>query len=287
MAYARSCVKTSSPPPPGTRPKPTSGRPSARPSSGRPNANVPSKPPRRLEERLDEALADAEKMARRVERVDETDPFAATLLAAEYLGRVQERDVNPLEQRGQTEAWTSAFVRLRVMADRAARQPDFERKGKLYLAARAEERRLDLLLGPDARTTLSKARDRVRAARKRRVLLRTVSGLALVGAAAFAISIRWDVPRIVAGCSAAASLLAAIGLFFRAVTIGAAIRRELLDVTFIERGMTERASFEVSPIGRGLLRELQEKHPLLVKAGLAAKSSMPPPSERAPHMSPK
>lgn len=258
--------------PASQRPRPASGRPpSGRPPSGRPVS---------AEARLDEALADAEKMARRVEVVAETDVFAAALLAHEFLARLPERDVNPLDQRGRTDAWTSAFVRLRIIADRGAKLDGFTATAKSYVEARAEERRLDSLLGRDAKTTLARAREAQRRGRHKQ-FGRAVGLIAvLVGAALIAVMGAGELfpERWMVTVGAGVLVAIAIGLFAWIAVAQRALSRSAKDIAHIEHGLTERAVFDSSPTGRPFLRDLQDAHPLLVR-GPGARSSIPPPAE--------
>jgi hypothetical protein len=253
------------------------------PRSDRPARRNSSVPPRsRHADRLDDALADAEKMARRVEQIVEADPFAATLLAAEYLSRVEELSVNPLEQHGKTDAWTSAFVRLRLMADKRARMPRTEQEEiRLYLVARAEERRLHGLLGRDTINTLAKARGAVRAARRASFLSWLFAALLFVAAAAAAVSLRLGVDWRITAPAAALLVAGGIALAFRGARSKKKIVQARADVSAKERALTERSAFETNPSGRDLLQKLQDEHPLLVKKGLT-RSSAPPGRDSGP-----
>jgi hypothetical protein len=236
---------------------------------------VSSWPPRGIA-RLNEALADAEKMARRVDRALEEDPFAAALLAREYLSLVPELDVNPLNQRGRTDAWTSAFVRLRVASnqlDRHERRAD----GEAYLAARAEERRLFGLFGstPHSRLTAVRAEARKMGAQKRAFRAAAwFSMIAGIGAAtaAFVLGHVWvAVLASLGGALGAAAGFAAAGFAARAFTT------TTQRAVGLERGISGLAVFQTSDGGRALIQRIQQEHPLLVRTSLAESSSLPPP----------
>ena len=256
-----------------TKPKPSSSDwPEAR--------RGPSSRPRAVAQ-LDEALSDAEKVARQVDRLLDEDPFAAALLAREYLAIVQERDVNPLDQRGSTDAWTSAFVRLRVAAHRLEKD---ERRadGEAYLAARAEERRLFTLYGNAPRLRLTAVRAEGRAHRQRMRALRLVGWLATgAGVAvvplAFVLGLGW-----LALFSAVAGILAAAS-FRGARAALRASRAATEQSTELERGFSGLAAFEASDRGRGVLQRIQGQHPLLLRTSFGVSSAPPPPqSGRVP-----
>lgn len=253
-----------------------SGPASQRPRQG--GGGPASRRPQSLETRLEEALADAEKMARRVELIAETDLFAAGLVAREFMATLPDRDVNPLEQRGRTDAWTSAFVRLRVISERANKLDNFDPTAKAYVTARAEERRLDALLGRDAKTTLAKAREALRRERHKQFGRAAALIGVLTGAAAIAVmgegeifAERWMVTTSVA-------LLVVVGaaIFAWIAMAQRALGRDGAPIAQIEAGLTERAVFDASPTGRTLLRDLQEAHPLLNR-NPGSRSSIPPP----------
>jgi hypothetical protein len=251
-----------------------------KPSSNRPGPQRVSRarsswPPRGIA-RLEEALADAEKMARRVDRALDEDPFAAALLAREYLSLVQELDVNPLNQRGRTDAWTSAFVRLRVASnhlDRDERRAD----GEAYLVARAEERRLFAMFGsaPRARLTAVRAEARRKGAQKR--AFRAAAWLSMTGgliavAVAFALGRVW-----IAAFGGLAGVLATAAGFaaasFAARAFAAATQRALE----LEQSISGLALFQTSDRGRVIIERIQREHPLLVRTSLGEGSSAPPP----------
>lgn len=284
---ARTLVMSFSSPPPSKRPGPPSRAPSGAPSmapgspSKRPAPSLPAapprptsnKPPRSVEARLDDALADAEKMARRVERVAEQDLFAAALLAREYLARTQQADVNPLEQRGRTDAWTSAFVRLRLLSDKAPDLEGFEPDGRLYIAARTEGRRLHALLGPDAMGTLAKARSVARTTRTRVAALLALAAFFALLAAAAAWAVDHAVYTHIAYAVLAVAALAALALLVRAASERVAIAKGDEHIATIERGMRERAAFESSPTGGFVMQKLHAKHPLLLRSNVSAPPS--------------
>jgi hypothetical protein len=251
------------------------------PSSNRPDARRVSRPgssswPPRGISRLEEALADAEKMAKRVDRVLEEDPFAAALLAREYLSQVQELDVNPLNQRGRTDAWTSAFVRLRVASNQLNRD---ERRadGEAYLAARVEERRLLGLFGraPHARLTAVRAEARRKRAQKRG--FRVAAWLSMTGgvvAVAVAVALgRMPLAAFagLAGALGTAAGFAAADHAARAFTTATQRAQEL------ESGIAGLSLFQTSDRGRALIQRIQREHPLLVRTSLGEGSSAPPP----------
>jgi hypothetical protein len=244
---------------------------------------VSSWPPRGIT-RLNEALADAEKMARRVDRALEEDPFAAALLAREYLSLVQELDVNPLNQRGRTDAWTSAFVRLRVASNQLNRH---ERRadGEAYLAARAEERRLFGLFGsaPYSRLTAVRAEARKKGAQKRAfraaAWFATTAGLVAV-TAAFALGHVWLAALAgVGGALGVTAGFAAAGFAARGFTTTTQRAMEL------ERGISGLSLFQTSDRGRAFIQQIQQEHPLLVRTSLAESSSVPPPPTKE-HVAP-
>ncbi len=254
------------------RTKPPSSRPDARRSS-RPGSY--SWPPRGIS-RLDEALADAEKMAKRVDRVLDEDPFAAALLARGYLAWVQELDVNPLNQRGRTDAWTSAFVRLRVasnLLDRHERRAD----GEAYLKARTEERRLNGLFGSSPRARLTAVRAEARGKRAQKRAFRVAAWLSLTGglvaiAVAFALG-RLGIAAIggLAGALGTAAGFVAANYADRAFTAASRRAQEL------ENGIAGLALFHTSDTGRTIIQRIQREHPLLVRTSLGEGSSAPPP----------
>jgi len=250
------------------------------PSSNRPDSRRPSRagtsswPPKGIA-RLDEALADAEKVAKRVDRALEEDPFAAALLAREYLSLVPELDVNPLNQRGRTEAWTSAFVRLRVASnvlDRDARRAD----GEAYLAARAEERRLFGMFGnaPHARLTAVRAEARGKRARQRAFrLVGWLWAMAGVVAAGGALALGRPWTSGIAGLAGAVGLTAwLVAAAMAAHTFKAATRR----AQELEHGISGLAVFQQSDRGRAIIQRIQAEHPLLVRTSFTEGSSLPP-----------
>jgi hypothetical protein len=232
--------------------------------------------PQRGIARLEEALADAEKMAKRVDRVLEEDSFAAAILAREYLSQVQELDVNPLNQRGRTDAWTSAFVRLRVasnMLDRDARRAD----GEAYLAARSEERRLLGLYGASPRARLAAVRAEARRKRAQKRGFRAAAWLSLVGGLV-AIAVAFALGRaLIAALGGLAGALGTAGGFaaadFAARTLTTATQR----AQELEGGISGLAQFHTSDQGRALIQRIQREHPLLVRTSLGEGSSSPPP----------
>jgi hypothetical protein len=256
--------------------------PSQRPDSRAASRKKSSQPPQAVA-RLEEALADAEKVAKRVDRVLDSDPFAASLLAREYLSLIPKLDVNPLNQRGRTDAWTTAFVRLRYAAgllDKHERRVD----GEAYLAARAEERRLFTLFGSSPRPRLMALRGEVRRKRRQKRALEFVAFLSMAGAvaafaAAFALGSAWiAVAGAGAGGVVAAASFAAAGSVARALTTATQRAEEL------ERGISGIAIFEKSDSGRVVLQRMQKEHPLLVHTSLSEGATVPPPpvSERPP-----
>jgi hypothetical protein len=221
-------------------------------------------------------LADAEKMAKRVDRVLEADPFAASLLAREYLSLVPEMDVNPLNQRGRTDAWTSAFVRIRFAAnqlDKDVKRAD----GEAYLLARAEERRLFTLFGSAPRARLVALRGEVRSKRGQQVALRLLAWISIGGAfaafvAAFALeSAGWG------AAGAGVGAIVAAGAFAGARTVARGLTSLTQRAADLERGISGVAAFETSDTGRGILQRMQREHPLLVRTSMAEESSAPPP----------
>lgn len=252
------------------RTKPTSNRP----DPWRMSRTGASRPPRAIT-RLEEALADAERMAKRVDRVLEEDPFAAALLAREYLSLVQELDVNPLNQRGRTDAWTSAFVRLRVasnMLDRHALRAD----GEAYLAARGEERRLLRLFGkaPQARLAVVRAEARRKQAQKRAFRVAAwvsmIVGL-LVVAVALVMGHGW-----IAALAGSTGALGGAGGFAGADLAARASTKATQDAVELESGISGLSVFDASDRGRALIQRIQREHPLLVRTSLGEGSSNPP-----------
>jgi hypothetical protein len=244
---------------------------------------VSSWPPRGIA-RLEEALADAAKMAKRVDRALEEDPFAAALLAREYLSLVPELDVNPLNQQGRTEAWTSTFVRLRVasnMLDRDARRAD----GEAYLMARAEERRLFELYGNAPMARLTAVRAEARHERARRRAFRIVAWLSIaaaVGGAAVAFALGHA--RVAALCGLAGAFAAATGFVAAAYALRAheaATRR----AQQLEQGISGVSVFQTSDQGRALIERIQREHPLLVRTSPTDASVTPPPPGNRPDAS--
>jgi hypothetical protein len=235
--------------------------------------------------RLEEALADAEKVAKRVDRVLDEDPFAAALLAREYLSLVPELDVNPLNQRGRTDAWTSAFVRLRFAAnqlDKDARRAD----GEAYLVARAEERRFFALYGKAPRARLVALRGEVRSKRRQEFALKLVGWLSIVGAlAGFAAAFLFGLMGIGAAGAGVGALVAAI-----AFTVARSVARVLATATQravdLERGISGLALFEASDTGRAILQRIQREHPLLLRTSLGEESAAPPPASESRRRTP-
>lgn len=246
------------------------------PTAAEPSPASRSSRPPRLAARLDEALADAEKMARRVDEVLDDDPFAAAILAREYLSLVTTRDVDPLNQQGSTDAWTSAFVRLRVAGNALAKHPR-RADGEAYLTARAEERRLSALFGTTPRARVTAGRAEVRTKRLQARALRIASAVALafaIGAFGIAFALG-HVHVAIAGATggvlvAAAALVAAS---FAARAHQAAARR----AADLEGEMTALALFDSSEGGRRLLDRIRKEHPLLARTSLGSTSSAPPP----------
>jgi len=251
---------------------PSSNRPGSRPAPG---ARSSSWPPRGIA-RLQDALADAEKMARRVDRVLDDDPFAAALLAREYLSMVQELDVNPLNQQGRTDAWTSAFVQLRVASnalDRHERRAD----GEAYLAARVEERRLFGLYGSAPRERLTAVRGEARSKRAQERAFRTAAWISIAaGLAAIAVAFAFGRPWVASFCG----LGSAIGAAAAFVASGRARRASVAATQRaheLERGISGLATFQTSDRGRAIIQRIQREHPLLVHTSLGGGSSAPPP----------
>jgi hypothetical protein len=226
--------------------------------------------------RLDEALASAEKMAMRVDRVLEEDLFAAAVLAREYLSLVPELDVDPLNQRGRTDAWTTAFVRLRFAGgqlDKHARREE----GMAYLAARAEERRFFTLYGSAPRARLMALRGEVRRKRGQENALRGVAYFSAAGAlAAFAVAFALGSVWIAAAGAVAGALVAGSCLA-AGRSVGRALAPSIQRAEELERGISALAVFEKSEAGRGLLQRIQRQHPLLVRTSLGEGSTVPPP----------
>lgn len=225
---------------------------------------------------------DAERMAKRVDRVLDADPFVAALLAREYLSLVPERDVNPLDQRGRTDAWTSSFVRLRFAAKQLEKH-DQRVDGEAYLAARAEERRLFTLFGSAPRARLITLRSEVRGKRRQANALRIVAWLSVAGAlAAFAVGFAFD--RVwMAAAGAAAGAFVSLAGFAAAGSAARALAAATQRAEELERGISALALFETSDSGRGILQRIQREHPLLVRTSLGEGSSAPPPaSEQRP-----
>jgi hypothetical protein len=252
--------------------KPPSNRPEARRVS-RPGSS--SWPPRGIS-RLEEALADAEKMAKRVDAVLEQDPFAAALLAREYLSQVQELDVNPLNQRGRTDAWTSAFVRLRVASnqlDRHAQRAD----GEAYLAARAEERRLVGLFGKTPHARLTAIRAEARRSRAQKRAFRVAAWLSMAaGFVAVAVAYALGRATIAAFAALAGTLGTALG-FAAADLAGRASTTATQRAQELESGISGLSLFQTGDHGRALIQRIQREHPLLVRTSLGEGSSAPPP----------
>jgi hypothetical protein len=204
-------------------------------------------------------------MAKRVDRALEEDPFAAALLAREYLSLVPELDVNPLNQQGRTDAWTSTFVRLRVASNRLDRH-DKRAEGEAYLAARAEERRLYDLFGnaPHARLTAVRAEARGKRARAR--AFRVAAWLSMCGgllsmAAAFALGRPW-----IAEVGGPVGVLGAAFAFVMARLAGRAATTAAQRAQQLERSISGVALFQTSGGGRSLIERTQREHPLLVRA---------------------
>jgi hypothetical protein len=227
--------------------------------------------------RLNEALADAEKMARRVDRVVEEDPFAAALLAREYLSLVEELDVNPLNQRGRTDAWTSAFVRLRFAA-KLINNHERRADGEAYLVARAEERRLFTMFGKAPRAQLTSVRNEARSKRRQGRALRLGAWLAIAGAVAvLGVAVFFGhVWLAILGAAVGGGL--AMAAFTTADAVGRAFAKLMQRATELERGISGLAAFEKSDEGRGILQKIQREHPLLLRTSLGENSSAPPPA---------
>jgi len=215
-------------------------------------------------------------MAKRVDQVLDGDPFAAALLAREYLSQVPELDVNPLNQRGRTDAWTSAFVRLRVASNQLDRH-ERRAEGEAYLAARAEERRLLGMFGrsPHARLTAVRAEARSKRAQKR--AFRVVAWLSMTAglvAVAVALALGRGLIAVFAGLGGAlgtAAGFAAADFIARALTTATQRAQEL------ESGISGLSLFQTSDTGRALIERIQREHPLLVRTSLGEGSSAPPP----------
>lgn len=251
---------------------------SSRPDPWRPRP-ASSRPPRGIT-RLEEALVDAERMAKRVDRVLDEDPFAAALLAREYLSMVQELDVNPLNQRGRTDAWTSAFVRLRVasnLLDRNERRAE----GEAYLAARAEERRLFGLYGSAPRTRLTAVRAEARRKRAQKHAFRVAAWLSMTGgivviAAGLAMGHGW-----IAAIAGLAGALGTAAGFAAAEYAARALAKATQRAVELERGISGLSLFHSSDNGRAIIERVQREHPLLVRTSLGEGSSAPPPATNA------
>jgi hypothetical protein len=249
--------------------------PSNRPDAWRMPRTGSTRPPRGIT-RLEEALADAERMAKRVDRVLEEDPFAAAILAREYLSLVQELDVNPLNQRGRTDAWTSAFVRLRVasnMLERHAQRAD----GVDYLVARAEERRLLRLFGraaPQARLAAVRAEARAKQSQKR--AFRVAAWLSMIGGlAAVVVACVIDRPFVAIFGALAGALFGATGFGLAGVS-ARAFATATQSALELEHGIAGLATFDASERGPALIQRIQREHPLLVRTSHDATSSSPP-----------
>jgi len=255
------------------RTKPPSNRPDARRASRRPGSS--SWPPRGIS-RLEEALADAEKMAKRVDRVLEEDPFAAALLAREYLSLVQELDVNPLNQRGRTDAWTSAFVRLRVASnqlDRHERRAD----GEAYLKARVEERRLNGLFGSSPRARLTAVRAEARRKRAQKRAFRIAAWVSLTGGV-IAVAVAFVLGRLgIAAIGGSAGVLGTAAGFVAADYAARAFTTASQRAQELENGIAGLSLFHTSENGRAIIERVQREHPLLVRTSLGEGSSAPPP----------
>jgi hypothetical protein len=215
-------------------------------------------------------------MAKRVDRVLEEDPFAAALLAREYLSLVQELDVNPLNQRGRTDAWTSAFVRLRVASNKLDRHA-LRADGEAYLAARAEERRLHGLFGSSPHKRLTAVRAEARRKRAQKDAFRFAAWFSMIGGlvaigAAFAFG-RISIAAFggLIGALGTAAGFAAANYAARAVTTATQRAQEL------ESGIAGLSLFQTSDRGRALVQRIQREHPLLVRTSLGEGSSAPPP----------
>jgi hypothetical protein len=255
--------------------------PSHRPDARGASRRKSSQPPQAVT-RLDEALADAEKMAKRVDRVLDADPLAASLLAREYLSLVPQLEVDPLNQRGRTDAWTTAFVRLRYAAGLLAKH-DRRVDGEAYLAARAEERRLFTLFGSAPRPRLMALRGEVRKTRRKKRALEIVACLGMVSAlAAFAAAFAFSTAWIAVAGAGAGGLVAAAG-FAAAGSVARALATATQRAEELERGISSIAVFEKSDSGRVIIQRMQREHPLLVHTSFAEGSTAPPPvSERKP-----
>jgi hypothetical protein len=257
---------------PDARSKPPN---SNRPQPRRSRTGTSSWPPRGIS-KLEEALADAEKMAKRVDRALDEDPFAAAILAREYLSLVPELDVNPLNQRGRTDAWTSAFVRIRVASkklDRHERRAD----GEAYLAARAEERRLYGLFGSAPRERLTAVRAEARSKRRRRRAFRVAASLSVAAglvavAVAFALGRAW-----IAAAAGAAGAVGAVAGFVAAALAARAYESATRRAVELEQAISGLSLFQKGDRGRAVIERIQKEHPLLVRTSLGDGSSAPPP----------
>jgi len=257
------------------RTKPPSNRPEARRVS-RPGSS--SWPPRGIS-RLEEALADAEKMAKRVDRVLDEDPFAAALLAREYLSLVQELDVNPLNQRGRTDAWTSAFVRLRVASNQLDRH-HWRAEGEAYLAARVEERRLHGLFGSSPHARLTSVRAEARRKRAQRDAFRVAAWLSIIGGLV-AVGVAFALGRMsIAAFGGLAGVLGTSAGFAAADYAARAFRTATQRAQELESGIAGLSLFQTSDRGRAIIQRIQREHPLLVRTSLGEGSSAPPPPTR-------
>jgi hypothetical protein len=253
---------------------------SHRPDSRRVPRRVSSWPPRGIA-RLEEALADAEKVAKRVDRALDEDPFAAAILAREYLSHVPELDVNPLNQRGRTDAWTSAFVRLRVASNMLDRH-ELRAEGEAYLAARVEERRLFGLFGSAPRARLSAVRAEARSKRAQKRDFRVAAVFALgaglaVAAVAFVQGHRW-----LALAGGLGGALLAVGGFVAAAFAARAFKAASACAVELEHSISGLALFQTSDHGRAVIERIQREHPLLVRTSIGEGSSAPPPPISGP-----
>lgn len=251
---------------------------SSRPPQGGARRTPSSRPPRGVTQ-LDEALADAAKMARRVDQILDEDPFAAAVLAREYLSQVQDRSVNPLNQQGSTDAWTSSFVRLRVASNVLEKDPR-RTDGEAYVAARTEERRLLGLYGSSPRARLTAVRGDARTKRRRMRALRlaawlTIGAALIVVVAASVVDLLW-----LTGVASGAGAIVAAACLVAARAAGRAGRVAAERAAELERGFADFAAFETSDRGRALLQRLQSEHPLLVRlpATEGSPSNAPPAS---------
>jgi len=253
---------------------------SNRPDSRRVPRKVSSWPPRGIA-RLEEALADAEKMAKRVDRALDEDPFAAAVLAREYLSHVPELDVNPLNQRGRTDAWTSAFVRLRVASNMLDRH-ELRADGEAYLAARAEERRLFGLFGSAPRARLTAVRAEARSKRAQRRAFRVAAGLGLCAGLAVVAFGLLQHRAWIAGIGAAAGGLLAVAGFVAASYAARAFTSAKARAVELEHSISGLALFQTSDHGRTVIERVQREHPLLVRTTITEGSSAPPPPASGP-----